>query len=63
LRQAGLANGPGDGIKILGTGELTKKLTVKATAFSGAARAAIEKLGGTCELVVKTQPAPAQAKA
>lgn len=51
FRKAGLANGNFDGIKILGTGELTRKLTVKASAFSAAAKAAIEKLGGTVELV------------
>jgi large subunit ribosomal protein L15 len=50
LRKVGLANGRADGIKILGTGELRKKLTVKAKAFSAAARAAIEKLGGVAEL-------------
>jgi large subunit ribosomal protein L15 len=51
LRGAGLANG-GKLIKILGGGELKKKLTVKAHAFSASARAKIEKLGGTCEVVV-----------
>jgi large subunit ribosomal protein L15 len=51
LRIAGVAKGPGLGVKILGTGELKKRLTVKAAAFSAAARAAIEKLGGTAELV------------
>ena len=51
IRKAGLANGNFDGIKILGTGELTRKLTVKASAFSAVAKAAIEKLGGTAELV------------
>jgi large subunit ribosomal protein L15 len=59
LRSLGLANGPGDGIKILGTGDLTRKLTVTAHAFSASARAKIEAKGGKCELVVKT-PAPAQ---
>jgi large subunit ribosomal protein L15 len=51
LRRAGLANGPGDGIKILGGGEVTKKLSVSAHAFSASARAKIEAKGGTCELV------------
>lgn len=51
LRKAGLANGPYDGIKILGTGELTRKLTVSADAFSASAKAKIEAKGGTCELV------------
>src|SRR6516162_9601387 len=48
LRAAGLANGPGDGVKILGTGELTRKLTVLAHAFSASARTQIEAKGGTC---------------
>lgn len=42
-----------DGIKILGHGELTKKLTVKADAFTGTAREKIEKAGGTAELIGK----------
>ncbi|MBQ9735119.1 MAG: 50S ribosomal protein L15 [Clostridia bacterium] len=37
------------GLKVLGTGELTKALTVKAAKFSATAKAAIEKAGGTCE--------------
>ena len=51
LRTAGLINGRSDGVKILGTGELKKKLTVKASAFSATAKAAIEKLGGLTEVV------------
>src|SRR5438874_290357 len=51
LRSAGLANGRGDGIKILGDGELTRKLTVSAHAFSASAKAKIEGKGGTCETV------------
>jgi len=51
LKAAGLANGPGDGIKILGDGDLTKKLTVCAHAFSASARAKIEAKGGACEVV------------
>ena len=39
LRKAGLANGKAEGVKILGTGELTRKLTVTAHAFSASARA------------------------
>jgi large subunit ribosomal protein L15 len=50
LRKAGLASGP-DAIKILGRGELTKKLTVKVRAFSATARAKIEAAGGACEVV------------
>jgi len=51
LRSAGLANGRGEGIKILGDGELTRKLTVSAHAFSASAKAKIEAKGGTCELI------------
>jgi large subunit ribosomal protein L15 len=54
----GLCNGRSDGVKILGTGELTKKLTVIASAFSASARAKIEAKGGTCE-VAGRKPAPA----
>ena len=51
LRQAGLANGTFDSIKILGGGDLSKKLTVKASSFSKSAQAKIEAAGGTCEIV------------
>src|SRR6059036_448453 len=51
LRDAGLANGRGDGIKILGDGDLTRKLTVSAHAFSASAKSKIEAKGGTCELI------------
>ena len=51
LRSIGLANGKGDGIKILGDGEVTKKLSVSAHAFSASAKAKIEAKGGTCEVV------------
>jgi large subunit ribosomal protein L15 len=51
LRTAGLANGRGAGIKILGGGELTRKLTVSAHAFSASAKSKIEAKGGTCEFV------------
>jgi large subunit ribosomal protein L15 len=51
LRSLGLANGTGKRIKILGDGELTRKLTVKAHAFSASARSKIEKLGGACNLI------------
>ena len=40
-----------DGIKILGVGELTKKLTVQADAFSKTAQEAIEKIGGKAEVI------------
>jgi large subunit ribosomal protein L15 len=56
LRGAGLANGRGAGIKILGDGELTRKLTVSAHAFSASAKAKIEAKGGACELVTAKAP-------
>ena len=40
-----------DGVKIIATGELTKKLNVKVNAFSEGAKAKIEALGGTCEVI------------
>ena len=49
LVESGLVKKEFDGVKILGNGELTVKLTVKATKFSASAKEAIEKLGGTCE--------------
>ena len=55
LRAAGLVNGRGDGVKILGHGELEKKLTVKAAAFSASARASIEGKGGSCEVAAKAE--------
>ena len=51
LRDAGIVKNSRDGIKILGGGELTRKLTVKASAFSAGAKEKIEKLGGTCEVI------------
>ena len=61
LRAVGLANGHAAGIKILGDGELSKKLTVNAHAFSASARAKIEAKGGTCEIVVRKPAEPAKA--
>jgi large subunit ribosomal protein L15 len=67
LRSLGLANGRADGIKILGDGDLNRKLTVSAHAFSASAKAKIEAKGGTCEVIgaSKTPPpketAPAKA--
>jgi large subunit ribosomal protein L15 len=52
LRAAGLVKGAADGIKILGDGTLTKKLTVHATKFSASARKQIEAAGGTCQEIV-----------
>jgi large subunit ribosomal protein L15 len=51
LRSVGLANGRADGVKILGEGELKKKLTVSAHAFSASARTKIEAGGGSCEII------------
>jgi large subunit ribosomal protein L15 len=51
LQEKGLVKGRFDGVKILGNGTLDKKLTVKATAFSAAARDKIEAADGTCETV------------
>jgi large subunit ribosomal protein L15 len=51
LRAVGLAKGRFDGVKILGRGELQKKMTVKAEAFSASARSKIEAAGGSCEVV------------
>lgn len=59
LRAVGAANGKGSGIKILGDGELTRKLTVVAHAFSASARAKIEAKGGACEIIAKASPAKA----
>jgi large subunit ribosomal protein L15 len=57
MRSVGLANGKSSGIKILGDGEITRKLTVTAHAFSASAKAKIEAKGGTCEVVKKQAPA------
>ena len=51
LKEAGLVKGRGALVKILGNGELDRKLTVKAGAFSAGARAKIESAGGSCEVV------------
>ena len=51
LIESGIVRNPKDGVKILGNGELTKKLTVKANAFSASAKEKIEALGGTCEVI------------
>jgi large subunit ribosomal protein L15 len=56
LRSAGLANGRVDLIKILGDGELTRKLTVTAHAFSESARKKIEAKGGSCEVIATRKP-------
>lgn len=51
LVEAGIVSNPKDGVKILGSGELTKKLTVKANAFSAGAKEKIEALGGKAEVI------------
>ena len=51
LIEAGVVKNPRDGVKILGNGELTKKLTVKANAFSKSAAEKIEALGGKAEVI------------
>ena len=51
LIEAGIVRNPRDGVKILGNGELTKKLTVQANAFSAGAVAKIEALGGKAEVI------------
>src|SRR5207244_8984495 len=51
LKQAGLAKGPADGVRILGNGELTKKLTVRAHHFSKSAAEKIAAKGGTTEVI------------
>ena len=60
LRSAGLANGHASGVKILGGGELSKKLVVSASAFSASARAKIEAKGGTCEIIGRKPVEPAK---
>ena len=51
LIEQGIVKNPRDGVKILGNGELTKKLTVQANAFSASAVAKIEALGGKAEVI------------
>lgn len=51
LMEQGIVKNPRDGVKILGNGELTKKLTVQVNAFSAGAKEKIEALGGKAEVV------------
>jgi large subunit ribosomal protein L15 len=51
LKDAGIIKKELDGVKILGNGEITKKLTVKANAFSAVAKEKIEAVGGTTEVI------------
>jgi large subunit ribosomal protein L15 len=60
LRERGLVKGRVDRVKVLGSGQLTRKLTVVAHAFSQGAAAKIEQAGG--KAVVCTPPAPGEGK-
>ena len=51
LMEAGIIKNPRDGVKILGNGELTKKLNVKVDAYSASAKEKIEALGGKAEVM------------
>ena len=51
LKEVGLVNKELDGVKVLGNGELSKKLTVKANKFSETAKQKIENVGGTIEVI------------
>ncbi len=51
LMEQAIVKNPKDGVKVLGYGELTKKLTVQANAFSARAAAKIEALGGKAEVI------------
>lgn len=51
LLEKGIVKNPRDGVKILGNGELTKKLTVQANAFSASSKEKIEALGGKAEVI------------
>jgi large subunit ribosomal protein L15 len=51
LIETGIVKNPRDGVKILGRGELTKKLNVQVNAFSASAKEKIEALGGTAEVI------------
>ena len=51
LQEANIIKKPGDGVKVIATGELTKKLTVKVNAFSEGAKAKIEEAKGTANII------------
>ncbi|UQS85616.1 50S ribosomal protein L15 [Apilactobacillus apisilvae] len=51
LKESGVINNVKNGVKILGNGEINKKLTVKASKFSNAAKSAIENAGGKTEVI------------
>ncbi|OWK36380.1 50S ribosomal protein L15 [Fimbriiglobus ruber] len=56
LRAKRIVNGSHDGIRVLGNGELTKKITVKADHFSASAKQKIEAKGGTCDVLPQPKP-------
>jgi large subunit ribosomal protein L15 len=60
LRSVGLANGRSDGIKLLGNGDLSKKLVVAVSAISASAKSKIEAKGGSVEIVAKKSATPAK---
>jgi len=62
LQAVGLANGRSDGIKVLGAGDLTKKLTLVVSAISASAKTKVEAKGGSVELIVKKTPPAKPAK-
>ncbi len=51
LQSKGLVSNPRDGVKILGNGDITKKLTVQVNAFSASAKEKIEAAGGKAEVI------------
>jgi large subunit ribosomal protein L15 len=57
LKAAGLARGGKDGVRVLGKGELKAKLTLKVAGVSKGAREAIEKVGGSIEIIERRDPA------
>jgi large subunit ribosomal protein L15 len=63
LRVMGFVKGQADKVKILGNGELTKKLTIRAHAFSKGALAKIEAVGGSAIVLEAEKPAEAKAQA
>jgi large subunit ribosomal protein L15 len=56
LKKAGLANGEADGVRILGNGTLSKRLTVRANHFSGSAAEKIKAAGGTADTLPGPKP-------
>jgi large subunit ribosomal protein L15 len=57
LRAAGLARGGKDGVRVLGKGELKARLALKVAGVSKGAREAVEKAGGSIELIERKNPA------